>query len=801
MWRDFAAKRLAVLWAFAILVVYFVSLGEWLRPGVIKWALPFPGATTAPDLLIFGGGVGKLLLALGVLLAAGHGAGIAAARFLRTVPGPAGRTFPLGRTIPLGWAMAGFLFLGLGLAGLWFGAVIAVAVAVLVGLSLRHRRRTWWPAEEPGAHWRRVGFALPAALVAWMGLLMTLAPEVFQDAMRYHLFFPRRFVLEHKFFFVDGYFYWSYMGLLHALYGAALAAGGELAAKGVNVVFGLFSLAALVRIMRLSGLADRDRALALGLTVTAPGFLLITGSAFAEHATALYVLLAVETVCGGGGRGAARLREIAVMLSLAFAVKYTAVFGMAGCAVMMFAGGEREEWAGFLRRWRGRIAVLAAGVCVPWLAMRWFWTRDPLSPLFARLGLGSLDASSSWALSAFYSFAREAHESWLLSPAELLKYPIIFAGAHGGYWEHPGPAIPALLLVAVFLFGRSAAPVQRILLFAGGSFGAWMIFCGGISPHYVIALAGLWTGACVGALGAVEGGSAGLLRNLLSLCVFYQALVALVAVLIGWGPRDIVFGIVTEDYYLGNGLEPLRVHYPLRKEIERRLPGRGTVYVYGDDTSYYLAGRVYVDYELGSDPLLWRLAAASSDPAHLRRKVRQRGWTHVLYSARWPDVLGADGKLHFRHEARTLMLVQDFWRLYARQVLAGETSVRDRPKASFLFAIGESADASGFDPDPNSRWPFLPGAEALVWEGDRALEAGGIGRARTAYTEKLMAYPGFALLHDRMARAALSSGDRRSARGHLEAAKGLGWNSRRLRERAGAGRRKGESGASGLPRS
>ena len=166
----------------------------------------------------------------------------------------------------------------------------------------------------------------------------------------------------------------------------------------------------------------------------------------------------------------------------------------------------------------------------------------------------------------------------MLAPAELLRFPIHFAGAHGGYWEHPGPAISCLLVAAIAFFSRLPLVRRQVLVFSAVSAAGWIVLLGGVSPHYVIALAGLWTAACVGVLDGMPGRSAQVLRNALALCVFYQALVAMVAVLIGWGPRDVAFGIITKRYYLTSGLEPRKVHYPVRKIVEERIPQRGVVY-------------------------------------------------------------------------------------------------------------------------------------------------------------------------------------------------------------------------------
>ncbi len=742
-------KRCVLLWASVFLFWYVAELAKWIRPGIIKWALPFFGASGPPDpfrffilLLTFAAGVA-------LSLAAGYWPGRLAAGFLRL--GEVG----LGRLIPLGWAALSMPLLGLGLVGCWYQGLfllllgpVAAAGAISLSTRLRHVRIS--------PEWRHLVFVLPAGLLGWVTLLVILAPEVFQDAMRYHLFFPKRFLLEHKYVFVERYFFWSYMGLPHMLYGAALALQGELWAKAVNFVYMLLSLAALWRIAGIIGLPPWARSLLMGLSVSAPGLILITASVFVEHCSALYVLLAVEAVLlASTSLLRRRLREGLIMLGLAFMAKYTAIIGLAGIALMVASQSAGYAWEAVRRELRVKNLAWLALPSVPFGILRWIWTGDPLSPLMAKLGFQTMDASSRIALAKYYEFTTRSYEQWLAEPAVLLNFlmsfPNIFAGAHGGFWEHPGPAIPCLLLAAVVYFSRMPVNVRRLLLFCAGSAGTWFLFWGATSPHYIMGLCGLWTAAFIGTLVALPPATGLILRNLLAFLVFYQALVSLVAGTYRWGPRDVALGIISKPYYLTH-LPPTGVHYPIRKELERRYPDRGTVYVYGDDTSYYLSGRVHVDYENGSDPWLWRLAAQSHDAADLRKKLRQRGWTHMLYSTRWPEILtqkDQEDLYTFRHQARTLELMQNFLRRYASVALLRKGAGTQRYMFSCVFEFVEEERAEISQP-----LPFLPGAEALVLTGDHAWREGDLKAAEAFYRTKLASFPNCAMLHDRLDRIA-----------------------------------------------
>jgi len=197
--------------------------------------------------------------------------------------------------------------------------------------------------------------------------------------------------------------------------------------------------------------------------------------------------------------------------------------------------------------------------------------------------------------------------------------------------------------------------------------------------------------------------------------------------------------------------------------------------VLGDDTSYYLEGRVFVDYENGSDPLLWRLVEQSPDPARVRIRFHQRGITHILYSTRWPDILCEQGDEKFRFDDAVMGRMQEFWRRYAVPVLVRESNSGPVTPGSYVFRLADRPSGSPYCMDFPARLPFLPGTAALVWEGDVALEKGDPARARELYAKQAAKLPSCAILQDRLARIALKRGDRREARGRLDRMAALGW--------------------------
>jgi hypothetical protein len=767
--------RSLVVWATGVVLWYCISLATWINPRIIKYGLPFLGTGTAPDIPLFLWRVAAFSAAIFLVIAAGRGAGRTVARFVGL---PAAAAL---RSVPVGWGVLGALFLGLGLAGLWFKPVFAVILVPAVAAGVVRLAPWIGNFRKPGVIWRSPAFVLPVALAGWMLLLLCLAPEFFQDPLRYHLFFPRRFLFEHKFIFVERYFFWSYMGYPQMLYGAALALGGGITAKAVNVAAALLSLVVLLRIVRRAGFDEPTQAVIMGLTVTSPGLMLVTGATFGEHGAMLCVLLAVEALMRESEPRGMRLRSACLFGGLAFSAKYTAIFGGIGCLVLLAGRADRGRWIAAAIRRPWWIAMLAIPV-LPYAAERWVWTGDPVSPYFGRAGFATMDSSSASALDVYYDFAGKIRRKWLKDPESMLLFPVNFAGSHGGFWEHAGPVVPALIPLLLFAdrFGPGA---RQLLLFFAGSFGVWLAFFGGQSPHYVAGLAGIWTAGMVGAASGLAPAVRLLLRNLFSFTAFFQALVCVVSVTYMFGPRDVAMGTISREYYLANSLAPPLIHYPIRRDLMRKYPGRGCVYVLGDDTSYYLDGRIFTDYENGSDPLIWRLAEASPDPGRMRIRLRQRGITHVLYSTRWPDILCEQGDEKFRFDDPVMRRMQEFWRMYARPVLVLESNAGPVTPGSYVFLIVETPESGPYRADFCNRLPFLPGAAVLVWEGDVALSRGDTGRAEAFYARQAEKHPSCAILQDRLARTAFARGRPDIAIRHLRRMGSVSWASPGLRGR------------------
>ena len=452
--------------------------------------------------------------------------------------------------------------------------------------------------------------------------------------------------------------------------------------------------------------------------------------------------------------------------------------------MMVLFSGEQARWEAAMKpRWPV-LAALIAIPFIPWAAARWLWTGDPVSPLLARWGVPTMDSSSVIQLTAAYDFARGAVEKWLAHPAKLFSYPIIFSGSHGGFWEHPGPALVCLLPVLAVVWKSIPVLVGSLLWFFAGSVGFWMVFFGGVSPHYIVAYGGIWCAAFLLPVRLLSPLSRLFTLNVLRFIAFYQALMMLSASTTGFFPRDAAFGIMDREQYLDVAVVSKRIYRPIRRALEGKFPGRGVVYTFGDDKGYYLSGRVCLDYDFGSSPLLWKLAEESRDSRELRKRIRQRGWTHMIYATYWPDFYENEKSLEFHFNVRSLGLIQDFWREYAELAIRAEIRDEDGVKGSYVYSFRNRPSSAVYQMDGGERLPYLPGAEALYLPGDRLLHDGKPAEAAEFYADCLARFPGFAVLRERLGRLAVFNGRIPEARLQVRALEAQGWLSSGLRRLA-----------------
>jgi len=379
----------------------------------------------------------------------------------------------------------------------------------------------------------------------------------------------------------------------------------------------------------------------------------------------------------------------------------------------IWAAGVRHQKSGRLRA----LAVpggAAALVMLPWLVRDWLWTGNPVYPLAPRWF-----PATDW--NPYFTVAQAAAlvpAGPGRSPTEMLvglaRFPFDFS------WRITGIGAAYSPLVFGLLPGLLLPPGLRRgsrLLLAGGLAGC---ACWIVSPvpdgRYLLPAAALLAApAAVGALRIAGRGRGWRVATgvVVAGMVGCQLAAWLGYVSATYVPWRVAAGLDRRDVYLGRGLLPSHEYFPMAEALNARLPSRARVLMFSDITSYYIEREVVFDTQQVTPPVALRLAGSCAEPAVLRRRFRQLGLTHVLYSSA--------RLVSFQHDCHCLDLPPGpracfgaFWRRYAaREFQLGSMAL-------YRLKTEREAAAPASRPDPFVAWPGIQEAVLADFEAARA---------------------------------------------------------------------------------
>ncbi len=299
----------------------------------------------------------------------------------------------------LAGAYHGLLFLvsvALGLllgVGRWRKALAAGRASGQGGESALHRRLGW-----PTERWQRGAllFLLTpslalAGVVAWGAAL----PEVFYDALYYHLGLPWQYLVLGRIALIETVVHSAFPAYLDLLFGGVMGIGGPAAAKSLNALF--YPLGGVVTALlyrQLRGRWDVGAWVAALVAVAAPGVVVMATMCSVDVALlvvgGMTMLGALRVSSGANGRRWAILSGLAAGLSIGS--KYTGFYILLSALVLILTA----------RRTRAALVDVAILVGVALLVAALWYGRNLLllgDPVYPVLG-SWLDPNGpgAWAL-------------------------------------------------------------------------------------------------------------------------------------------------------------------------------------------------------------------------------------------------------------------------------------------------------------------------------------------------------------------------------------------------------------------
>lgn len=317
------------------------------------------------------------------------------------------------------------------------------------------------------------------ALCALLGLLFVaaaigaLAPETQYDALWYHLGFPAEWLRTGRLTFFPWEFVSAYPFATELLNGNAIALGGPIAAKVVNLAFGVLLVWATFDLGRRL-FSRRAALLAACCLALAPTVIWEATTANIDLAAAAFVVLAVDVAVA---RHAWPDRRSAVACGLltgfAIATKLTTVFAVPTIFLVVIAGSTAQP----LRRRIADAAVIGALGAVPvapYLIRAAVLTGDPVFPYFWRIfgaHAALWNATSNANLQSVLDAFGEGHGflSFLALPWDITVHGSAFDGSFG----------PLIVVGAILALTRSPRRLPALIAAGAAIFALLWFWVGG----------------------------------------------------------------------------------------------------------------------------------------------------------------------------------------------------------------------------------------------------------------------------------------------------------------------------------
>ncbi|MBI4677364.1 MAG: glycosyltransferase family 39 protein [Elusimicrobia bacterium] len=639
-----AAAQVVAFAAIAVVGVFFYAKMpmEHLRQLWSHWRAVLPPLSRADaSVWLNAAGAGAWLA---LLHASACGLGQAVLRGLALDPEDRLERLLLGSA--LGWGAFGLAMLGLGLAGLWR----TWALAVLLGSGLAGFAFSLLVPRMPGGssqpapkepeqeRWKGwEGFlALILAVLAGFDFYGALMPEIFYDALVYHLALPDVYWAKGGIVPMPELLYSGLPLMVQMLYGIALPLGGELLCRVLHWSFGCEAAVLTYALGRR--LAGRNAGiLAAALFYGIPLVSAMSWKAAVEHGQAVFqtaALLALARCLSAQERTWAV--AAGVLTGFAMGSKYQAWPLLPVLALGLLWTWRERPSEGWVRPERRMDLALFAGAAVlmaaPWCVKNALHYGNPLFPLFHE------------------RFADVAVPRWreLMQDAEAVRPAEVFGSWKAlAFWlthpwrvcfENMDHGSLLFMSVPVVLLGRLRAGAPRFFWLSW--LGLWLSWS--LTTRMVrYALPSLPL-ACVLTAMALDAGFDRKLRVVLRAGLAY-AFVFQVVYVMTWfkvlGATEVVLGRADAAGYLA--VPHASYHCPVQPAIDfvnANTPPDAKVLFLGEARRFRCRRDAVVMSYYDEYPLQWWISR-SAGPEDIHRTLREAGITHILVNrlelARW----------------------------------------------------------------------------------------------------------------------------------------------------------------------
>ena len=545
--------------------------------------------------------------------------------------------------------------------------------------------------------------AVVAALMLLLDLFYALAPEIFFDALVYHLALPQAYRLHGGLFATANNMFSGFPMLMEGAYAFMLFFSDEISAKLIHWACCLGASSALIGI----GLRCR-RPLAGWAACVAflatPVMIYNVVKTAVDVGSAFFALLAVQALALHLARKpeeadkASLLTLSALLCGAAMGVKYTNWVLLPVTALALLSVGESK-------RSIGRYGAIAVALIVPFVLKNIVFYRDPIYPFFHEFFARGAEFVAPWrSLSTDAGGGRDwgailGHGDALL---RTLLHPWFITVDGFGEPNHVGPlflmALPALLWL------RPAAPESK--LWMRTILGLWLCWWP-VSGWPRFFLPGLCLlSVFVGVAAASYAGRASVLLAALLAGLSFDAAAGFVQMMNETGSMTYLLGGVSKEDYLRQ-TRPVNVasDFNAVEWINQHAPPGSRVLVLSGGRTAYLRRPSLASTALDED-LLAHWVKKSRSAQDLLARFQENGITHLLANMAWVWTRKPDQPM----SADQVRVLDQFLDRYARVAYADVAPPEQR--WALVYEIG-AADPSRRTPRSLVEWYRVGGVEGL----------------------------------------------------------------------------------------
>lgn len=479
-----------------------------------------------------------------------------------------------------------------------------------------------------GERWAMLALVLPAMV----GLVSTAVPEIFYDALYYHLGLPQQYLLKGKIAWDPAVVHSAFPAYLDVLFGVCLGIAGAGTAKFFNLLMFFLAWCATAALV-FQVLGERQTALIGTLTIaTVPGAVVMSTMCGIDAAligfgamSALAIAKARDAVTAPASHLAGIVLLGAVPAGFIAGSKYTGLWLIATLAPALV---RSRRWGMTLRM--GLVySAIALTIAAPWYVRNLWLTGDPLYPAIQAL-LG--DADAVWAVQRLQRDVRTIGLTWT-APVELAA-ALIHAPARLGAGAETGILLP--LGAAALLIGALRRRELRPWALALALYlPLWMSLTGVMRYLYpVFPLCALGT-AWITRLLIRHWSHTRLVLSilvLLAVAPLWQSVLILNDVYVGTDVAALFSGLLSRDEYLARRL----AYYPAAQWLNAHTDESARVLYLGETRLLYVDRQVTLSsaYDAGHFD---RFLAPGAPP--LWTSLQRLGVTHILINGHEIDRL------------------------------------------------------------------------------------------------------------------------------------------------------------------